>query len=155
MTRLILIKPSDQAFSRLSVQPKVSSVTGSPPPPLPKRADFLRAAARGQKRAYPGLVAQTLLTSPDQPVRLGLTASRKVGNAVIRNRARRRLREAARLALAERRVANQPCTGFDLVLIARHDTGAVPFAALRQTLADLLDRANPPAPSPAKPGANP
>ncbi|OYV70005.1 MAG: ribonuclease P protein component [Acidiphilium sp. 21-60-14] len=130
-------------------------MTGSPPPPLPKRADFLRAAARGQKRAYPGLVAQTLLTSPDQPVRLGLTASRKVGNAVIRNRARRRLREAARLALAERRVANQPCTGFDLVLIARHDTGAVPFAALRQTLADLLDRANPPAPSPAKPGANP
>ena len=77
-------------------------------------------------------------------MRLGLTASRKVGNAVVRNRARRRLREAARLALADRRAANQPCAGFDLVLIARHDTARVPFASLRQTLADLLDRASPP-----------
>ena len=83
-------------------------------------------------------------TGADQPMRLGLTASRKVGNAVVRNRARRRLREAARLAVAERRAADLPCVGFDLVLIARHDTGRVSFASLRQTLADLLDRASPP-----------
>lgn len=102
---------------------------------LPKRADFLRAAAKGRKSARPGFVVQLLATGPDSPVRLGLTASRKVGNAVHRNRARRRLRAAARLELAARDIA-----GVDIVMIARKDSGSVDFARMRADLADILDR---------------
>ncbi|MEE3503499.1 ribonuclease P protein component [Acidiphilium acidophilum] len=105
------------------------------PETLPKRADFLRAAARGRKSARPGFVVQLLATAPDAPVRLGLTASRKVGNAVHRNRARRRLRAAARLELAAREIS-----GVDIVMIARKDSGSVDFARLRAELGDILDR---------------
>lgn len=111
---------------------------------LPKRADFLRAASRGQKSAYAGFVVQILKTSPDAPVRLGLTASRKVGNAVCRNRARRRLREIARHELR-----NRPLSGADIVLIARKATASVEFDVLRTDLKTALARAFPPATTPA------
>jgi ribonuclease P protein component len=62
-------------------------------------------------------------------IRFGLTASRKVGNAVARNRARRRLREVARLLLPA-----MAAPGCDYVLIGRRVTLERPFALL---LADL------------------
>ncbi|MBM3541429.1 MAG: ribonuclease P protein component [Alphaproteobacteria bacterium] len=95
---------------------------------LRARPEYLRVAAGGRKWAAPGLVLQARRSpemSPTPSCRLGLTASRKVGGAVVRNRARRRLREAARAVLPE---AGQ--AGFDYVLIARDATPARPFALL-------------------------
>lgn len=86
----------------------------------------------------PGLVLQALKRADDAelPARLGFTVTKRVGNAVVRNRARRRLREAARLALAER-----PVSGFDLVLIGREGTLVRRFADLLADVERALQRA--------------
>ncbi|HEX7389811.1 MAG TPA: ribonuclease P protein component [Acidiphilium sp.] len=121
---------------------------------LPKRADFLRVATRGRKIARPGFVIQILRTVPGATPRIGFTASRKVGNAVRRNRARRRLRAMVRLELGERARADRPVVGADLVLIARKDTALVDFAALRAAFGAVLDQsfAEPDGgPAPARP----
>jgi ribonuclease P protein component len=87
---------------------------------LKKRADFLRAA-KGVRRVEGAITLETCPT-PDaaapECVRVGFTASRKVGNAVARNRAKRRLRAAASqlLPLLGRE-------GHDYVLVARASTG--------------------------------
>ena len=102
---------------------------------LKKRREFLRAAARGKRAARPGLVLQALAVS-EPSLRLGFTVTKKIGNAVIRNRARRRLREAARLTLP-----GMALSGWELVMIGRDATAERPFplliedlrAALRQT----------------------
>jgi len=96
---------------------------------------------------------QVLDTQPRETVdeggrdglRLGLTASRKVGNAVKRNRIRRRLRAAAGIALAEQ--AGRPC---DVVIVARPETLAADFQLLIADLSVALDRARP-----ARPGRRP
>lgn len=103
---------------------------------LIRRAEFLRVAAKGRKVAMPGLVLQALPRGDAEPARLGFTVTKKVGNAVIRNRARRRLKEAARLLQQQ-----QPLTGVDLVLIGRDATGARPFAELQNDLRRALGRA--------------
>ncbi len=103
---------------------------------LTRRAEFLRVAARGRKAATPGLVLQALARPDTAPARLGFTVTKKVGNAVIRNRTRRRLRAAARAVLAE-----APRTGLDLVLIGRDGTRARPFSALLDDLRSALERA--------------
>jgi ribonuclease P protein component len=75
--------------------------------------------------------------SNDQPtVRVAVTASRAVGGAVQRNRARRRVREAVRVALEARRT---PSTGADLLLIVRPAALDVPAADLRATVERQLD----------------
>lgn len=81
----------------------------------------------------PGLVLQALPRGDAGPARLGFTVTKRVGNAVVRNRVRRRLKEAARLNLAE-----QPLTGVDLVLIGREGTRGRSFAALREDLRRAL-----------------
>ena len=83
---------------------------------LRKRRDFL-AAARARKRAEQGLVLQARERGDDAPPRIGFTVTRKVGCAVERNRAKRRLRAAAAevLSLAAK-------AGYDYVLIGRQDT---------------------------------
>lgn len=118
---------------------------------LLKRSEFLRAARRGRKAARPGLVLQAYAreretensalsdrqgASPFGGMRVGLTASRKVGNAVIRNRARRRLRAAAAEVLP---VCGRP--GTDYVLIARAETAVRPFDALLADLRSALKQA--------------
>ena len=120
-----------------AVPDTADSVTSPPLPPgrLKRRAEFLRVAAKGRKAPMPGVVLQALPRNDAAPLRLGFTVTKKVGNAVIRNRTRRRLKEAARLLLRE-----QILTGVDLVLIGRDGTRARPFAALRQDLARALGR---------------
>ena len=68
---------------------------------LTRRAEFLLVAGKGRKAPSPGLVLQSLARGDDAPARLGFTVTKKVGNAVVRNRTRRRLREAARAVLAD------------------------------------------------------
>ncbi len=87
----------------------------------------------------PGLILQALArpaaeATPSEP-RVGFTASRKVGIAVARNRARRRLRAAA-----ERVLPLHAAPGHDYVLIARNGTITRPFAALIGDLEAALKR---------------
>lgn len=110
---------------------------GAPTPPrLKRRAEFLRVAARGRKAATHGLVLQALPRDDGEPVRLGFTVTKRVGNAVVRNRTKRRLREAARLLLRE-----QPVQGADLVLIGREATRSRKFALLMDDLRRALRKA--------------
>jgi ribonuclease P protein component len=109
---------------------------------LTRRPEFLRVAASRRKWVAPGLILQAYRRAAaesgggsDEAVRVGLTASRKVGNAVARNRARRRLREASRQVLPGR---VKP--GYDLVLVARAGTLRRPFQALLEDLETALAR---------------
>ena len=105
------------------------------PSRLKKRAEFLRVAGSGKKAAVGGVVLQVLVRGDTLPVRLGFTVTKKVGNAVIRNRTRRRMKEAARLLLKQR-----PVTGADLVLIGRDSTRVRNFIALQGDIRRALER---------------
>ncbi len=83
---------------------------------MPARRDFLQARNQGQKALARGLVIQAIRCDTDI-WRVGLTASKKIGNAVNRNRAKRRMR-----ALARQHLASVARPGVDYVLIARKDT---------------------------------
>jgi ribonuclease P protein component len=107
---------------------------------LKKRADFLRAA-RGIRRVEGAITLETCPT-PDADAlpgrsRVGFTASKKIGNAVARNRAKRRLRAAASQLL--------PLLGrerHDYVLVARGTTVARPFPALLSDITTALKAAH-------------
>jgi ribonuclease P protein component len=95
---------------------------------LRKRADFLAAAA-GSRAPGAAFVLQARRRADDGPVRVGFTVSRKVGNAVERNRVRRRLREVVRLSAPGR--LRQ---GYDYVLIGRRAALDWPFDRLMRDL---------------------
>ena len=98
---------------------------------LTKRADFVRAS-HALRQGTPGIHLQARERAQGEAagMRVGFTCSKKVGNAVARNRAKRRLREVARQVLPE-----QGRDGWDYVLVGRHDvTASLPFDAL---VADL------------------
>lgn len=105
---------------------------------LRDRRDFLRMA-RARRVARPGFVLQAAARGDDDPrIRIGFTASRKVGNAVVRARAKRRLRAIARDVLPG---MGRP--GWDYVLIARRETTVgAPFARMRADLEGALERAH-------------
>jgi ribonuclease P protein component len=92
-------------------------------------------ASAGKKAGVGGVVVQALARGDVLPARLGFTVTRKLGNAVKRNRARRRLKEAARLLLKQ-----QPVAGFDLVLIGRNTTRKRNFIALQGDIRRALER---------------
>jgi ribonuclease P protein component len=96
---------------------------------IARRADFLRVA-KGSRAAAKGVVLQLLTETPlseDAPqIRVGFTASKKVGGAVQRSRAKRRLRDAARDILAA-----HGTPGSLYVLIARPETLIRPFDRLK------------------------
>lgn len=83
-----------------------------------------------------GLVLQAWPRGDDADARLGFTVTKKVGNAVVRNRTRRRLRAAARIVLQD-----TFATGHDLVLIGRDTTRGRPFALLLDDLRRALAKA--------------
>ena len=107
---------------------------------LKKRSDFLRVRAAACHWAAPGLVLQAAPTPAEANsraglVRVGYTASRRIGNAVARNRAKRRLRAA----VAHVMPASAQC-GCDYVVIARAAALTRPFDALLGDLAAALAR---------------
>lgn len=101
---------------------------------LTKRADFIAANA-GLRNARPGFV---LLTRPNggKGIRYGITVTKKIGNAVVRNRMKRRLRELLRAALPEKGLADH-----DHVLIGRAGGVERDFAQMAKELDILLDNA--------------
>jgi len=110
---------------------------------MTSRSQFL-AAAKGVSEARGAVVVQRLDRGDDRPVvRLGFTATRKVGNAVVRNRAKRRLREAAR-ALAPLLAV----PGSDYVFVARAGTADRPWDRLLDDVKSALTRLATPRPAP-------
>jgi ribonuclease P protein component len=99
---------------------------------LRQRADFL-AAATGLKIPAAAFVLQARKRGDTGAARVGFTVSKKVGNAVERNRVRRRLREVVRLSHAARMRA-----GYDYVLVGRRAALALPFDRLTQDFAAAL-----------------
>lgn len=115
------------------------------PEMIRKRRDFL-AAARARRHAAPGLILQGRRRREDEcdpsALRIGYTCSKKVGNAVARNRAKRRLRAAAAATLPH---LGRP--GWDYVLIGRSGaTAERPFADLVADLGTALGRVHNPKP---------
>jgi ribonuclease P protein component len=103
---------------------------------LKRRVDFLRVAGARRKWAMPGLVLQARRRDDQGGAsRVGFTASRKVGGAVARNRAKRRLRAAA-----DRVIPAHGKSGYDFVLIARAGTAGRPFPALLKDLEAAMKR---------------
>ena len=108
---------------------------------LKRRSEFLRVAGAKRSFATPGLVLQVRETkhgaagSAQATVRVGFTASKKVGNAVTRNRARRRLRAVVAEMLPIHAVA-----GYDYVIIARFASAKRPYEALLRDMKKALKR---------------
>ena len=106
---------------------------------LEKRRDFL-AASHARRKPMPGFLLQARKRKEDEPsetsVRVGYTCSKKVGNAVTRNRAKRRLR-----ALAQAVIPEQGRPGWDYVLVGRSgSTVTMPFTQLVDDLHKALTR---------------
>jgi ribonuclease P protein component len=102
---------------------------------LKRRADFLRVAAARRRAVRDGVVLQAA-PQPDGEggeLRVGYTASKRVGNAVARNRAKRRLRAAAAEIFGR-----DGRKGTDYVLIARDKTPSRPYRDLVADLAGAL-----------------
>jgi ribonuclease P protein component len=106
---------------------------------LKQRPDFLRIAALRRKWAAPGLILQAApYTGPEMQadsLRVGFTVSKKVGNAVCRNRAKRRLRAAV-----DEVFTSQAALGLDYVVIGRRETLERPYSLLLQDLRTALKR---------------
>lgn len=102
---------------------------------IKKRSDFL-AANRGKRYATPGFVLLVRDRRDDSPaIRLGITITKKVGNAVIRNRMRRRFR-----ALAQEMLADKGKAGADHILIGRDSGIKRDFDALRADMVKALGK---------------
>ena len=111
------------------------TVTRPPLERLRKRADFL-AAAKGHACAKGAVLVQARdRDDGTEVIRVGFTATRRIGGAVVRNRAKRRLREAARQI-----IPTLGKTGCDYVLIARGGAVARPWPRLLDDVKSALIR---------------
>jgi ribonuclease P protein component len=114
--------------------------TGKPRQPasvarLRKREEFL-AVRRGEKRRGRLFLLEVLDRGNQDVPRVGFTVTKKVGNAAVRNRIRRRLREAVRVHAAR---DMQP--GNDYVIVGREELLAAPFAEIKSELSRRLRKA--------------
>ena len=99
---------------------------------IKKRPDFLHVTRNGHKVVRSGFVLQAALcrrSFPTPVYRIGYTASKKIGNAVCRNKAKRRLRAVCRILLPLEAI-----TGYDYVVIARHAVLDMPYKKLLREL---------------------
>ncbi|NDC59137.1 MAG: ribonuclease P protein component [Alphaproteobacteria bacterium] len=104
---------------------------------LRARSEFL-FVQKGRRVGRETVTVEARRRAPDGPVGIGFTASKKVGGAVVRNRAKRRLRAAARALLPE-----LAARGVDYVLVARPATALAPWAALLDDVRAALLRLAP------------
>ena len=102
---------------------------------LRKNRDFQRVYRRG-KSAGTHLAALVFLRMPSGGLKIGFSVSKKIGNAVTRNRARRRLREAVRVRIPEIR------EGYYLIFIARRSIVNSSFSGIEKCVDKLLSQAN-------------
>jgi ribonuclease P protein component len=101
---------------------------------LLKRAEFL-AVRQGEKRRGRLFMLEVLDRGDAREPRVGFTVTKKVGNAVTRNRIRRRLKEAVRT-----HAASDMADGNDYVIVGRRDVIDVPFGALKAELSRRISR---------------
>ncbi len=106
-----------------------------PPARLKKRADFIRAAKghRAHGRSFSLQAVRRKSETEAGPPRFGFTVTKKTGGAVLRNRIRRRLKEALRLA-----PDLSACPGYDYVILGRQAALSQEFAALQEELARAI-----------------
>lgn len=107
---------------------------------LKRRAEFVRLTRQGRRQAMPGLVLQAALSAdPDirtaETLRVGFTVSKRVGNAVERNRLKRRLRAAVNLVFPA-----CAAPGRDYVIVGRRAGLSRPFGALADDLSTALHK---------------
>jgi len=119
---------------------------------LRRRADF-RAASSGLRTSAGGFVLQARLRDDDGGVRVGFTVSRQVGNAVERNRVRRRLREIVKLAAGDFETDKSMRKGHDYVLIGRRAALTLPFADMQRQFGTALRRVHSPESEPGTAGS--
>jgi ribonuclease P protein component len=105
-----------------------SKPPGNAPGRLRKRAEYL-AVRGGEKRRGRLFLLEVLASGEDRSPRFGITVTKKSGNAVIRNRIRRRLREAVRV-----HAADDMAPGTDYVIVGRRDVLDAPFDELKTEL---------------------
>ena len=125
--------PEDGKATKGNTPPAVSVCVAV----LQHRSDFLRAA-RARRQSTKGMMVQGRRRAPGEAngIRVGFTCSKKVGNAIARNRAKRRMREVARLVLP-----HEGQDGWDYVLIGRAGaTAERPFEALKNDLRFALKK---------------
>ena len=101
---------------------------------MTKRPEFL-AARKGRRLNGPYFFVETRDRGDGAAPRFGLTVTRKVGNAVERNRIKRRLREAIRL-----KAAADMADGIDYVIVARREVLDLSFTALSDELSRRIAR---------------
>ena len=112
--------------------PKAGTPAEQKPGRLRKRAEFL-AARCGEKRRGPLFLLEVLDRQDGGAPRVGYTVSKKNGNAVVRNRIRRRLKEAVRV-----HAAGDMAPGNDYVIVGRPEVLSAPFDALASELSRRL-----------------
>ncbi|MGI9356120.1 MAG: ribonuclease P protein component [Rhizobiaceae bacterium] len=103
---------------------------------LKRRADFHRArnGSRAHEKAF---ILQLIRSTDSNDLRVGYTVTKKVGNAVVRNRIKRRLREAIRQMRHP-----EELSGFDAVFIARREALDIPFETLICDITSALEKAH-------------
>jgi ribonuclease P protein component len=102
---------------------------------LKSRIDFQAVYTKGRSVANRAAVLYVLPQKPPGITRVGFAAGKKLGNAVVRNRIKRRIKEAVRLLWARVK------PGYFVIVIARQSSREMAFGQLEALLGDLFQRA--------------